>query len=222
MANRGVDRLGHDESPAAALNALFFVLAILSRMASRKGKVAQLAKFGIGLGVFVVLIALYNYARFGNPLESGYSMQMIRGIAYTALDVPGNRPGSLFSLGSMPGNLSVFFFGLPEVRAVGTSVFIVSPYLIYLWRVKWDLTSKLIAVDIAVVLLALMAFRSTGFEQMGYRFSLDFLPFVFWLLIRSRVPMTATFKTLIVGATIVDAFLVGYFLATGTERQILF
>ena len=87
-----------------------------------------------------------------------------------------------------------FLFGLPSTNGVGTSVLLISPFLVYLFSVRWDLINKLIALDIGLVLLAVLAFRSTGFEQVGYRFSLDFLPFVFWLLMRSRLQMNTRFK----------------------------
>jgi hypothetical protein len=70
-----------------------------------------------------------------------------------------------------------------------------------------------------LVLLAVLAFRSTGFEQVGYRFSPDFLPFVFWLLMRSRVQMNNRFKALIVLALVVDVCLTAFFLSSGVARR---
>jgi hypothetical protein len=75
-----------------------------------------------------------------------------------------------------------FSVGPPSISAVGTSALLVSPFLFYLISVRWDLINKLNALNSALVLLTVLAFRSTGFEQVGYRLSLDFLPFVFWLL----------------------------------------
>jgi hypothetical protein len=68
-------------------------------------------------------------------------------------------------------------------------------------------------------LLAVLAFRSTGFEQVGYRFSLDFLPFVFWLLLRSRVQMNNRFKGLIFLALVIDVILTAFFLSNGVARR---
>jgi hypothetical protein len=68
-------------------------------------------------------------------------------------------------------------------------------------------------------LLAVLAFRSTGFEQVGYRFSLDFLPFVFWLLLRSRVQMNNRFKGLIFLALAIDVILTAFFLSNGVARR---
>ena len=71
----------------------------------------------------------------------------------------------------------------------------------------------------ALVLLAVLAFRSTGFEQVGYRFSLDFLPFVFWLLMRSQLQMNNRFKGLICLALVVDVCLTAFHLSTGVNRR---
>jgi hypothetical protein len=95
-----------------------------------------------------------------------------------------------------------------------------SPYLVYLLSVRrWDLTDTLITINVVAVLLAVLAFRSTGFEQIGYRFSLDFLPLVFWLLMRTRVKISIEFKTLVFLATIADLCMVAFFLATGFDRR---
>ena len=67
--------------------------------------------------------------------------------------------------------------------------------------------------------MAVLAFRSTGFEQVGYRFSLDFLPFVFWLLMRSRVRMNNRLKGLISLALEIDVILTAFFLSNGVARR---
>jgi len=68
--------------------------------------------------------------------------------------------------------------------------------------------------------LSVLAFRSTGFEQVGYRFSLDFLPFVFWLLMRSQIKVTNGFKGLIFIATVIDLCLTVFYLASGVDRRL--
>ena len=37
-----------------------------------------------------------------------------------------------------------------------------------------DLINKLIVLDVTVMLLTVLSFRPTGFEQMGYRLTLDY------------------------------------------------
>lgn len=204
------------------LNILFFILAIFLGVGTTRETVTALVKLLLSFAVVAALLALYNFVRFGNPLESGYSYQVNgMGIPYSVWNVPGNTVGPPLSFSNIPGHLWTFLFGLPSTQAIGTSVFLMSPFLVYLMSVRrWDLTNKLITLNVAVVLLAVLAFRSTGFEQVGYRFSLDFLPFVFWLLIRSQIKVTHGFRGLIFIATVIDLCLTVFYLASGVDRRL--
>ena len=205
----------------AGLNILFFTLSILFGFGTIREKATGVAKLLLVFGVVVGLLALYNFSRFGDPLESGYSYQVNgMGIPYADWNVPGNTPGPPIRLSNIPSHLRVFLFGLPSAKAIGTSVLLMSPFFSYLVMVRrWDLTNRLITLNIVLVLLMVLAFRSTGFEQVGYRFSLDFLPFVFFLLMRSHVELTDGFKGLIFTAIVVDLCLTLYFLASGVDRR---
>ena len=205
----------------AGVNIVFFVLAILFGAGAVRQRIVGLFQLLLPFAGVAAILAIYNWARFGNPLESGYTYQ-VNGFdqPYAAWNLPGNHAGPPFSLSYIPEHLRLFLFGLPTVNAVGTSVLLVSPYLLYVMSVpKWDLTNRLIGVSVGAVLMVVLAFRSSGFEQMGYRFSLDFLPLVFWLLMRSRVPMSGNFKGLIMISTIIDLCLAVFFLATGVDRR---
>ena len=206
--------------PPSGLNILFFMSAIAVGAGTIQERAVGLLKLLLPFAVFVGLLALYNFARFGNPLESGYTYQLNGfGMPYASWNVPGNTAGPALSFSYIPEHLWIFLFGLPSTSAVGTSVLLISPFLVYLFLVRWDLINKLIALDIGLVLLAVLAFRSTGFEQVGYRFSLDFLPFVFWLLMRSRLQMDNRFKSLIFLALVIDVCLTAFFLSSGVARR---
>jgi len=186
-------------------------------------KAVRLAELLLPFCAIVGILALYNFARFHNPLESGYGLQVNGfGIPYSLWNVPGNIAGSALSLSNIPKHLWIFLAGLPSYGGIGTSVLLVSPFLAYLLKVAtWDLLNKVILINCLVVLLVDMAFRSTGFEQMGYRFSLDFFPFIFWLMIRSRLRLTSSFKALIFLATVIDIFLTLYHMSTVPLRRAL-
>lgn len=206
----------------AGINVLLFSLVTALGVGTITERCGALLKLLTPFAAAVGLLAIYNFARFGSPLESGYSYQ-VNGFdqPYSQWHVPGNNAGPAFSLSYIPDHLRVFFFGLPSVNAVGSSVLLLSPYLFHLLSVRrWDQTNRLIGLNVVVVLLAVLAFRSTGFEQVGYRFSLDFLPFVFWLLMRSWVEMTRRLKALILTSIIIDLCLTLFFLATGVERRL--
>jgi len=205
----------------AGINILFFGLAISLGVTAIRDRVTDLVKLLLPFVAIVGVLALYNFARFGNLWESGYGYQLNGfGVPYAVWSVPGNTAGPAFSLSNIPHHLWIFLFGIPSTSAIGTSVLLISPFLAYLFLVRrWDLINKLIISNVVVVLLVVLAFRSTGFEQMGYRFSLDFLPFVFWLLMRSQVRMTNGFKAMIFVATIIDVCLTASYLASGVDRR---
>ncbi len=205
------------------LNIIFFVLVICFGVGTFRKKVIRLVTLLLPFCAIAGVLAAYNFARFGNPLESGYSFQVNGfGIPYSLWDVPGNTPGPAISFSNIPNHLWIFLAGLPSFRGIGTSILLISPFLGYLLRVpRWDLTNKLIAINILPVLLLDLAFRSTGFEQMGYRFSLDFFPFLFLLLMRSRINLTGKFKGLIFLATVIDMILTFYHMTTVFDRRAL-
>jgi hypothetical protein len=173
----GLALLGH---APAGLNIIAFALIIILRVETIREKAVKLIRLGLPFGVMVGLLALYNYARFDNPFESGYSYQInYRGIPFAEWETWGNIPGPALSLANIPTNLQVFLFGLPEFWGIGSSVFILSPFAIYLLTLRrWDITNTLIILNVLVVLTVVLSFRSTGFQQVGDRFS---LPAVYFL-----------------------------------------
>lgn len=206
--------------PPSGLNILFFMSAISLGVASIQHRAVGLLKLLLPFAVIVGLLGFYNFARFGTPLESGYTYQLNGfGMPYASWNVPGNTAGPALGFSHSPEHLWIFLFGLPSTSAVGTSVLLISPFLAYLFSARWDLINKLIASNCVLVLLAVLAFRSTGFEQVGYRFSLDFLPFVFGLLMRSRLQMDNRFEGLIFLALVVDVCLTAFFLSSGVARR---
>jgi len=197
--------------PMVAFWILFFFFALLSDTRHDKyGKVFSLCG---AFGLFVLTIAIYNYVRFGTPLESGYNYEIyFGGIPYRDLNVPGNIPGPLFSFSYFPVNFSIFAFGLPNPQGVTVSPFLISPFLIYLLSGKrWERTDWLIAVNAVIAIAVLLCFRSIAFSQASCRYSLDFMPFVFWLLLRRHTELTTTLKFLILTAAVFDLWLISYF-----------
>jgi hypothetical protein len=204
----------------AGLDIAPFVLLVCCGIGVWRVKAIKLFKLMLPLIVVAGILAVFNFVRFQNPLETGYSFQLNGfGVPYSEWNVPGNIAGPALSWAHIPANLRTFLFGFPSYMGIGTSVLLVSPFLLYLVRARWDLSNGLIALGILPVLLLILAFRSTGFEQMGYRFSLDFLPLVFWMLMRSKMTLTVSFKALIVAASILDILLTIYHMSTASLRR---
>ena len=145
----------------------------------------------------LALLLGYNEARFGNPFEQGYATQLIPPHATKARDY------GLFSLVHLPGNLYYFLLaapvpvlrdGLSRVLTFpwvagnpwGMSVLVTSPCLLFLLGLRFrDRTSRLLLLTSAAIAAPLLLYYGVGFRQYGYRYSLDFLPFLYYLLLRN-------------------------------------
>jgi len=126
----------------------------------------------------IVIIALYNYYRFGSFLQSGYSL--IPGVLEEVWYERG-----IFDLTYIPRNLEVIFASMPKFLSsfpylnfsnFGTAMWVVTPALLLLIVTK--LKDKLAIVFLmSALLIAIpsLLHGAPGFSQFGYRFSLDYI-----------------------------------------------
>lgn len=143
-----------------------------------------------GVGIPVVLLAAYNFARFGSLTETGFEHASLYSPVLEAA-----RARGLFSLTHVPKNLfmlllqgpipvggeSAPFLAFPYFHPSpwGMGIFFTSPALIYVFRAR--LGDKLVqACWLAVVLTLcpILAYYGIGVVQFGYRYALDFMPFL--------------------------------------------
>ncbi len=143
--------------------------------------------FGLGVGVFIILNAIYNYARFETPFDVSY---------YLIPDVLEERhyQNGIFDITYIPRHLKIIFFKLPEYierfpylipSSDGLAIWITTPAFIYAFRA--GIKNKLALgcwVSIALIALANFSHGTWGFAQFGYRFALDFYPFLFLLTLK--------------------------------------
>lgn len=131
----------------------------------------------------------YNYARFGSPLDFGYAR--IPGV----LEEPWYQHG-IFSLRAIPGNvqamllepwrrISEFPYFVPS--GFGGSIFLNSPFLIYLFRLgARDATLKLLSWGAIIGLtFVLWCHGNPGGWQVSYRYGMELLPWMFLILLES-------------------------------------
>ncbi len=142
----------------------------------------------IGLAVPALLVAGYNFARFGDPLEFGYGM--IR-------DVDGNSvldeswyPHGIDSIWYIPQGLYTMLLKGVDWQDTspwvlpgwgGTSVLLTMPILWWVVEARGRL-ALVTAITAALVLLPDLAHGNPGFAQVGYRFIVDALPLL-WILL---------------------------------------
>jgi hypothetical protein len=209
------------------------VLYFAARAALAPGTPAEraqrLAWMALPLLAVGTLLLAYNAARFGDPFDTGYASQAVPDAAQHAA-----RSYGLTSLRHLPGNLYYMLLSLPiPVFAEGTvsvftapffrpnpwgmSLFVTSPWLAYLFALRRpDRRTKLLLATAVCVAAPLLFTWSMGYAQYGYRFALDFLPFL-WLALavgmRDRFGgLTTGFKALAVAAALVNAWLLGVML----------
>jgi hypothetical protein len=182
----------------AGLSIVFFVIDILlNKDVDPQKKYKALFKLLLPFFLGILLLSLYNYLRFNDFLETGYSFQRV--IEYSLFKA---REYGLFSLIHLPGNLYYLLLATPEpvfrdgfshvlvypfvkLNPWGMSIFITSPYLLYLFKFKYkNIVSQLLLLTIFVIAIPVLLYYGIGFYQFGYRYAFDFIPFLFFLFIR--------------------------------------
>jgi hypothetical protein len=182
----------------AAIAIVFFILDIIINQSNFKVKFSNLLKLFSPFIIIFVFQLIYNYFRFGLVLEQGYSLQI--------LSFPGlarAREYGLFSLIHLPANLYYFLLNLPnpifrdgishvlsfpyfKADPWGMSIFITSPWLLYLFGLKYNnRLAKILIITILLIALPIFLYYGIGFRQFGYRYALDFMPWLFILFVLS-------------------------------------
>lgn len=215
---------------SASLAIIFFLLEIffLNALELRQ-RFKKILELIVPFIIFGVLFVSYNYVRFGSFFEQGYSFQTILPAAAKARDY------GLFSLIHLPGNLYYFLLSLPlpvfkdnlshvltfpfiKANPWGMSIFVTSPIFAYLFFLRYkDRFSKIILISIALIALPIFLYYGIGFVQIGYRYSLDFLPLLFFLLMRNykkqRSSLARNFKLLVIFSALFNFYLLLNFVA---------
>lgn len=208
----------------AGLGLIFFVLEIMFSNTGIPRKIRNISFLIIPFFVSLSFLGFYNFLRFENIFETGYRYQIVFN---QALEIARNL--GVFSWQHVPGNLYRFLLagplpvtikGSPQILKFpffrtdswGMSIFVTSPYFVYLFFLNFkDKISKFLIITILVIAIPILFYYGVGFTQLGYRYSLDFLPWLFLLLIKSYRLQTETisfrFKILIIFSAIFNFYL---------------
>ncbi len=142
---------------------------------------------GFGIALFIAFNALYNYGRFGTPFDVSY---------YLIPDIFEEKfyQKGIFDISYIPRHLNIFFLKLPNYvkempyivpNGNGLAIWITTPAFIYAFRA--GIKNKLaLGCWVSILFIALINFAhgTWGFTQFGYRFAVDFYPFLFLLTIK--------------------------------------
>ncbi|MCP3101946.1 hypothetical protein LZ198_24060 [Myxococcus sp. K15C18031901] len=192
---------------------LFFVLeALCPGPENRLGQLKALARdwkpaarklglFALGAAPLAVLAAAYNVYRFGRPGEFGHAF-----LYNNRVNVDIDRWG-LFHWEYLGRNLQAAFLKLPSLSGSplklgydphGLTLLLTLPLLVFLVapklrpRLHWPLW-----LTVAICALPGLFYQNTGYMQFGFRFSLDYTPYLLLLFavggwsLRNRAVMVA-------------------------------
>lgn len=151
-------------------------------------------KLVLGLAAPLAFYFYYNYARFNNPLETGYGSAVLLTTTLTEA-----RQVGLFNLAHVPKNLYSLLLAAPQAYPSfssptlsfpyvypspwGMGLFFTTPAFAYIFAADWHKRIARAAwLAIGLVLLPLVLYYGVGWIQFGFRYALDFYPFLFILV----------------------------------------
>jgi hypothetical protein len=188
-----------------AFSALFFLLE-----ARRTARLKSLLPFFAAIAAVAIPMMWMNYARFGSVTEFGHSH-----LYNNRVNAQVARFG-LFHYAFLERNLHDAFTRLPEIsfhplhvgfNGEGMSLLVTTPLFLYLlWpREKSELTREL-WLTTAVVAVPGFFYQNSGYFQFGFRFSLDYTPYLIWLLALGGRKFTRPFWAAAILGVVVNAW----------------
>jgi hypothetical protein len=163
-----------------------------------KTKKNDFLKFLSGLFFLLSFQLLYNYLRFGNPLEEGY-ITLYQSYSHSPYPYhlfkswfPGWQYFGYLDPRNIPAHLVTLFLLLPEKinnfpffkpSPYGMSVLLTSPLFLYLLKANFRKPLIFRSLIAALFIFIPIFFHYTqGWVQFGYRFLIDPLPFLMIIL----------------------------------------
>jgi hypothetical protein len=159
------------------------------------------------------LLLFYNHLRFEDWFDFGYVT--INGADWIQTAV---KEYGMFNLHFFKTNADVMLFRAPKIGitdgmlffdpgVTGYSIFIMTPPVFYCFRrfkLNWWTCGALVSILISLGML--LTYHNTGAEQIGYRYSMDFILPLLLLIGQGAGKRTSIlFKGLVIAAVIVNA-----------------
>jgi hypothetical protein len=173
---------------AAYLSRVHTILSIVFFLYLISKKYKKILCFFIGLAPFLIFNALYNFARFGVLWDKGYLL--IPGV----LEEPWYQLGLLHP-SYIERHLKIIFTALPVIKDTfpyifpswgGLAIWVTTPAFLLLVKAPFKKPIvKIALLAIALISIPILTHGTYGFAQFGYRFAVDFYPFLFLILIYS-------------------------------------
>lgn len=192
---------------------LFFILEIIR--VERKQLVKSILYLLVPILIAVLLLGIYNHRRFGSFFETGYKYN----VTIRSYPLDANVAQGLISLKHLPANLYILLLKGPDPIKPGPGFVMKFPYLkadgwgmaimytspLFLYLILLKRQPYMLAAIVTIVVLAIpsLLYFGIGFSQYGYRYSLDFLPFLFLILIPTFKGGLPPFAKMLIAAGII-------------------
>lgn len=159
---------------------------------------------------------IFNFVRFGAWFEAGYH--------YWNWQSRGGFPARLLSFRYIPTNLYYALLAMPEFvvpagrwtfpylkpNLWGTSILVTSPVLLWLFvRRPRGMVAMVFWLAVFVLAIPVLMYAGIGAKQIGYRYALDFLPFLYvLLLLTANKKLPTAVKVLMLFGMVTNAWLI--------------
>ena len=147
--------------------------------------------FGIGTLPFIIFDFVYNYLRFGVIWDKAYFI--LPGIL-NELDKPWFIRG-VANIAYIPNNLIAIFWTFPKILTIppyiepswySLAIWITTPVFVFAFFAPFkENLVKFLWLAVISIFLIVASHGGTGWAQFGYRFAVDFYPFLFLLVIKA-------------------------------------
>lgn len=161
--------------------------------------------------ISLFILGIYNFRRFGSVFETGYKYN----ITLKSYPLDANLKKGLLSIKHIPANLYLLLLKGPEaVKSKDHGFNLVFPYLkadgwgmaiwftspLFLYLIKYKKVAYSYSAIATIILLSFpsLLYFGIGFSQYGYRYSLDFLPFLFLILLPTFKDGLTTFAKFLI------------------------
>lgn len=194
--------------------AIFFIFQIFKNR--RKINLASsLLLLTVPIIVSLSMLGIYNFRRFHSFFDTGYT----RNVSVLDKDYNNNQLG-WFSPVHIPANLYVMFLMPPDsikadssqfvlefpflkANGWGMAIWFTSPLFIYLVLIKREAFTMGAVICAGMILIPSLLYFGIGASQYGYRYSLDFLPLLFLILLSAFKKGLPDFAKLLITAGII-------------------
>ena len=178
-------------SRASVLGAVVWLLALIFLRARKRSLTPVRSALAVApaiavLGFLVMLLSMYNYARFGSPFENGLKYHRADLSLFADINTYG-----LFSVHYFGKNFFYHYLAYPYPPSsntfMGASLFLMTPVYLgafFALKAKHEYWQTIWGLWFAIALIALpsLLLCGTGWSQIGPRYTLDYAPFLLILV----------------------------------------